>query len=361
MVVNQTRTELAQDRKRRASEIEESSKAQQQKAQQLNQQIHSLADANEHLEKRVHLEHEHAVHEQQLANQVQELLQWQQTANAQTKERETTVKRLEGEKEKHSTRLAQSEKAVQDLQGQLAEAGQWRQKALEQAEKLSGMVSKLEKEQKMLKDLVSKGDKSEIKMKEKVSSLEAHIQSLDNDKIRLAQEISIKESLIEELQQRLEDELAKLGTRLQESKASASHLNKDLLAKESQVQRMTKGQASLEARVQELQHGHELDHHQLEKEHQVLLRERALAAEEKRKDEEIISTLRRASLKMEQEFSAMETKMKKAMSTTQELTDKLATLRRSMKKDSQAELKKLDELEEVSINEWGDGSCVNVF
>ncbi|KAG0027864.1 hypothetical protein BGZ81_005236 [Podila clonocystis] len=346
VVVNQTRTELAQDRKRRASEIEESSKAHVQQAQQLNQKIHSLADANEHLEKRVHLEHEHALHEQQLANQVQELLQWQQTANAKTKEWETTVKRLEGEKEKHTTHLARSEKTVQELQRQLAEAGQWRQKALEQAEKLNGMVSKLEKEQKMLKGLVSKGDKSEIKMKEKVSSLEAHIQSLDNDKVRLAEEISIKETLIEELQQRLEDEVAKLGTRLQESKASVSHLNKDLLAKESQIQKMTKGQTALESRVQELQRGQEHNHQQLEKEHQVLLQERALSAEEKRKDEEIISTLRRASLKMEKEFATIETKMKKEMSTTQELTDKLAVLRKSMMKDSQAELKKLDELEE---------------
>ncbi|KAG0088538.1 hypothetical protein BGZ92_006040 [Podila epicladia] len=345
VVVNQTRTELAQDRKRRASEIEESSKAQQQQAQKLNQQIHSLADANEHLEKRVHLEHEHAVQGEELTNQVQELLQWQQTANAQRKEWEATVKRLEGEKEKHTARLAQSEKSIQELQGQLAEAGQWRQKALEQAEKLNGMVSKLEKDQKMLKDLVSKGDKSEIKMKEKESSLEAHIQSLDNDKLRLAQEITIKETLIEELQQRLEDEMAKLGTRLQESKASVSHLNKDLLSKESQIQKMTKGQAALEARTQELQRCQEHDHHQLEKEHQVLLQERALAAEEKRKDEEVIATLRRASRKMEQEYSAMETKLKKEMSMTQDLTDKLATLRKSITKDSQAELKKLDELE----------------
>lgn len=160
VVVEQTRTELAQDRKRRASEIEES--------QKLNQQLHSLEDANEHLEKRVHVEHEHAVHEQQLAYQVQE------------------------------------------LQEQLAEAGQWRQKALEQAEKLNGMVSKLQKEQKMLKGLVGKGDKNELKMNEKVSSLEAHIQSLDNDKVRLAQEISIKETLIEELQEKLDEEASRL-------------------------------------------------------------------------------------------------------------------------------------------------------
>ncbi|KAF9326864.1 hypothetical protein BG006_009751, partial [Podila minutissima] len=346
VAVNQTRTELAQDRKRRASEIEESSKAQLQQAQKLHQQIHSLSDVNEHLEKRVHLEHEHAVHEQQLTNQVQELLQWQQTANEQRKEWETTVKRLEGEREKHMARLTQSEKSIQELQGQLAEAGQWRQKALEQAEKLNGMVSKLEKNQKMLKDLVSKGDKSEIKMKEKADSLEAHIQSLDNDKLRLAKEISIKETLIEELQEKLEDEMAKLGTRLQESKASVSHLNKDVLAKESQIQKMTKGQAVLEARTQELQRVQGHDHHQLEKEHQALLQERALAAEEKRKDEEIISTLRRASQKMEQEFSAMETKLKKEMSTTQELTDKLKTLRKSMMNDSQTELKELDELED---------------
>lgn len=302
------------------------------------------------------------MHEQQLTNQVQELLQWQQTANEQRKEWETTVKRLEGEREKHTARLTQSEKSIQELQGQLAEAGQWREKALEQAEKLNGMVSKLEKNQKMLKDLVSKGDKSEIKMKEKADSLEAHIQSLDNDKLRLAQEISIKETLIEELQQRLVDEMAKLGIRLQESKASVSHLNKDLLAKESQIQKMTKGQAALEARTQELQRVQGHDHHQLEKEHQALLQERALAAEEKRKDEEIISTLRRASQKMEKEFSVMETKLKKEMSTTQELTDKLKTLRKSMMKDSQAELKELDELEDVSVKECGYGiGSVNVM
>lgn len=143
------------------------------------------------------------------------------------------------------------------------------------------------------------------------------------------------------------EEVAKINARLQESKASVSHLNKDLLAKESQIQNMTKGQAALEARLMELQRGQEHDHRLSEKEHQVLLQERAMAAEEKRKDEEIISTLRRASLKLEQDFSTMETKMKKEMNTTKELTDKLTMLRKSMKKDSQAELKKLDELEEV--------------
>lgn len=228
VVVNQTRAELAQDRKRRASEMEESSKAQQQQSQKLDQQLHTLADANEHLEKRAHVEHEHVVHEQQLESQVQELLLWQQTANAQTKEWEATVKQLESEKEKHAERLAQSEKSVQELQGQLAEAGQWRQKALEQAEKLNGMVSKLEKEQKMLKGLVGKGDKNELKMNEKVSSLEAHIQSLDNDKARLAQEISIKETLIEELQQKLDEEADRLH-----SIAAAG--KKDSAAKEKSI------------------------------------------------------------------------------------------------------------------------------
>lgn len=227
-MVNQTRTELAQDRKRRASEIEESSKAQQQQSQKLNQQLHSLADANEHLEKRVHVEHEHVVHEQQLESQVQEMLLWQQRANAQTKEWETTVQRLESEKEKHAAHLAQSEKSVQELQGQLAEAGQWRQKALEQAEKLNGMVSKLQKEQKMLKDLVGKGDKNELKMNEKVSSLEAHIQSLDNDKARLAQEISMKETLIEELQQNLDEEASHLHSIAVAGK-------KDLAAKDKNI------------------------------------------------------------------------------------------------------------------------------
>ncbi|KAG0008470.1 hypothetical protein BGZ82_004661, partial [Podila clonocystis] len=69
--------------------------------------------------------------------------------------------------------------------------------------------------------------------------------------------------------------------------------------------KMTKGQAALEARVQELQCGQEHGHQQLKKEYQILLQERALAAEEKCRDEEVISTLRWASLKMEQVFSAM--------------------------------------------------------
>ncbi|KAG0008865.1 hypothetical protein BGZ82_004382, partial [Podila clonocystis] len=58
-----------------------------------------------------------------------------------------------------------------------------------------------------------------------------------------------------------------------------------LLAKS---RKMVKGQAALEARVQELQCGQEHGHQQLRKEHQILLQERALAAEEKYRDEEVI-------------------------------------------------------------------------
>ncbi|KAG0344754.1 hypothetical protein BG004_004195 [Podila humilis] len=377
-IVLQIRTELAQDHKRRASEIEESSKANQQQSRQLNQHIHSLEDANQHLEKKAHLEHEHSVvHEGELEAKVQELLVWQQNSIIRTMQLEGTVAELEIVKEKQNQQLAHSERQLRDLQSQLAEANQWRERSLEQSENLNGLVNRLEKDRKMLKGTVAKADKEDENMQVHLSRLQGEIQSAENDKMRLQQEIMIKETLIAELQDKVEEEndkyqrilavhkkdmvakkqmIQNLNSRIAEferitdSLESTIYRYKDQLSTQSaslsklqsQLSKMTEGKTTLESRVAQLQQGSEKEHKALEKEHQALLHERSLAAEEKKKDEETIQALKMISHKMEQEFREFETKM----GTTKELTDKLAILRKSMLKDSQTELKRLDELEE---------------
>ncbi|KAG0256166.1 hypothetical protein BG011_004723 [Mortierella polycephala] len=312
-IVAQTRSEINEDRKRRASEIEESVLAQSQQLQQfqqiktkLEQEIMELRNKNQELGKSVEVEHQHAVHEHELADQVQALLLWQQNSAAQTKEWENTVAALENERETQSKALSSYEREVLGLRTQLKEAEDWRQQANEQAEKISGVVSKLEKEQKLLKNVALQHDKIEAKANEKMLSFQCQIQSLQNERVMLMKDIDDKETDIDEMRTKLKEDSVFL-------KSKAAEIKKEVEAKERIIQ-------TLNSRIAE--------------------NERNAAV-----NKQTIIELQRQAVQMQQEFSAMEMRVKSELVTTMDLTSMLSQFRKSMKMDSEAELKKLDELE----------------
>jgi len=148
-----------------------------------------------------------------------------------------------------------------------------------------------------------------------------------------------------------EKEVTKLSNRIVDLKATVDGLNADLAVREEQwkaseidyksrVHSLTKSQHTLETELRnaEKQRGQErLAHDQ----------DRARAQKERQKDEDLIQSLRHQAQQMQKELTTMETRMRRERSATKDLADLLGKLRQSIRRDSEAELRSLDELEKV--------------
>lgn len=108
------------------------------------------------------------------------------------------------------------------------------------------------------------------------------------------------------------------------------------------IHKLTSGQNALETRLHAAEHGYNQERLGREQDH---LR----ADRESQKKDGQIQGLRRANKQLQQEFTTMETRMRKEISTTKDLMDLLNKLRSNIKKDSEAELHNLDELEKVNF------------
>lgn len=230
--INQARGELHEDRKRRASEIEdkvaEKTHHFRQDKDVLDRAISDLEHDIEHLQKKIRLDYDHALVERQLGEQIRELTLWKQNSMELTKEWETTVSNLEREKELQVGMLARSERQIHTLQIQVDDADAWRLKAIEQAEKLTAMISRLEKELHILKGTLAKHDANDTKLNDRIHSMTLQIETLEISRDDLHREARVKDTLIDELEDRLRDEISSYKTRLADTR-------RELVAKDRKI------------------------------------------------------------------------------------------------------------------------------
>jgi len=240
-VINSARGELAEDRKRRASEIEEQVKEHTHQhledKSHLKGKIAELENEIKHFEKRIRLDHDHEIKEQELGEQIRELNYWKQNATGQTKEWETTVANLENEKEAQVALLTRYERQIQSLQSRIEESDVWRLKAIEQAEKLAAMILKLEKELAVLRGTLAEHDANDARQTERVRTLHVQIESLEVARDELQREVRVKDSHIHDLEERLRDEINSYKARFADAR-------KDLAAKDMKIE-------ALNARISE--------------------------------------------------------------------------------------------------------------
>lgn len=240
-VINSARDELAEDRKRRSSEIEEQVKEHthhhHKDEAHLKDKISELENEIKHLGKRIRLDHDHEVKEQELGEQIRELNYWKQNSTEQTKEWETTVANLENEKETQVALLTRYEHQIQTLQSQIEDSDSWRQKAIEQAEKLTAMILKLEKELAVLRGTLAEHDDSDTKQTERIRTLHVEIESLEVARDELQRGVRSKDTHIHDLEERLRDEINSFKARFADAR-------KDLAAKDKKIE-------ALNARISE--------------------------------------------------------------------------------------------------------------
>lgn len=148
-----------------------------------------------------------------------------------------------------------------------------------------------------------------------------------------------------------EKEVSKLSSKIVDLKSQVDRMSNDQAARNStwastengykdRIHLLTKSQTALELRLRDAQNARDLER---AAHGQDLLR----AQREKEKQEEMIQSLRRTQKQMQQEFMTMESRMRGEMSATKDLTNLLSQLKASIKRDSEAELRSLDELEKV--------------
>ncbi|KAF9281356.1 hypothetical protein BGZ88_011664 [Linnemannia elongata] len=311
-IVSQTRSELLTDRQRRASEIEESDLAK----VALESQIADMKEVNTHLEEKVFLEHQHEV---ELEGKVKELMAWKQLATAQLMDREAAMTKLQSDKDHQTERASEFERQVFDLQHQLQQVTEAHNVATQQCGKLALSISKLEKEVHLLKGVTVQGDKDDANAQAHLMNLQGQVQSLENAKVMMQRDLERKDVVIEGLEDMVKSKTA-------EAKKIAADAKKDMAAKEKVIQ-------GLNARIIDLDRTTTTLQSSLEKS------EAAQA-----KTEHALTTSQTNLASLQQEISTMETKMQREMATTKELTEMLGQLRKSMKRDSEMESKKSDQL-----------------
>ncbi|GJJ67905.1 hypothetical protein EMPS_00251 [Entomortierella parvispora] len=252
-VINSARGELAEDRKRRASEIEEQVKEHthnyhNDKAQ-LKGRISELENEIKHLEKRIRLDHDHEIKEQELGEQIRELNYWKQNATEQTKEWEITVANLEKEKEAQVALLTLNERQIQTLQSQVDESDVWRQKAIEQAGKLTAMIMRLEKELVVLRGTLAEHDANDVRQTERIRTLHVEIESLEATRDELQREIRAKDSHVHDLEERLRDEINSYKARFVDARKDLAAKDQKIEALNARISEYTRHNVDLELRV----------------------------------------------------------------------------------------------------------------
>lgn len=239
--VNHARSELTADRKRRASEIEEQVAEKthhfHKVENHLKSKITDLEDQTVHLEKRIHLDYDHEVKEQELGQKIRELNVWKQNAIQQAKEWETTASNFEHVRKKQESTISSFKREVTMLQTQLENADAWRLKAIAQAEKLTAMITKLETELSMIKAVLSRHDTNDARMDETVHTMTVTIETLQTTKDKLQDDLATRNADILRLQRLLKEE----GEAF---KAQQTVIRKDLAVKEKKIE-------SLHSRISE--------------------------------------------------------------------------------------------------------------
>ncbi|KAK3833236.1 MAG: hypothetical protein J3R72DRAFT_478036 [Linnemannia gamsii] len=341
-IVSQTRNELSSDRKRRASEIQDSLTQYNTTKGALEHQIADLESVKQHLEEKAQNEHhQHEVHELELAKQVKDLLAWEENAVALARDRDAEMALLQAEKDQQTERASAFERQALDLQHQLQATSTARTAAVEQCTKLSATITKLEKELVFLKGVIVQHDKDEANMQAHLSSLQGQVQSLQSARTMMQRDLEMKEGVIEELED-------KLKMKASEGKKALAAKDKIMLGLHARItdldQTTTHLQSSLEKSEESL----------LKSQHALTSKSNLLTAAQSQitsltntatESATLITTLRQQTISLQQELTTMELKMQHEISTAKELTEMLAQLRKSMKRDSEAELKKLDQLE----------------
>ncbi|KAG0370711.1 hypothetical protein BGZ54_004656 [Gamsiella multidivaricata] len=235
--VNTARHDLHNDRKRRASEMDDEKAA-------LNMTIEELQARIQHLEKRIRLDHDHEVREQ-----VRELTYWKQTSIEQTKEWEATVQRLESEKRRHIADTTQAEQKISALQSKLNETDVWRTKAIEQAKTLTTMVATLEKDLGMLKSALAQHDANDSDVMERIQTLTAQIESMEAKKEELSRAVRDKDGQIEEMEERLRSEVTSYKARLADARRESMAKDNKIEILNSRIAEHTRQNADLESRA----------------------------------------------------------------------------------------------------------------
>ncbi|KAF9559750.1 hypothetical protein EC968_006492 [Mortierella alpina] len=224
--LHQARDDIRTSRKRHLSEIEgrvdKKTKEFSRENSQLKSKVLELSSHLHHLEKRLRLDHDHEVKEHELAERIRELVMWKQTSEHQTNEWETTVERLEKEKEEQVATLIRYERQIRSLQEHVGGAELWRQRALSQAEKLSAMIMKLTRELHMLKSVLAQHDAHDGQMIKRIQALETQIQSLESARDDLHRELRAKDGQIADLEERLRNEVGSYSVRLADARRDIS-------------------------------------------------------------------------------------------------------------------------------------------
>ncbi|KAF9149919.1 Dipeptidyl aminopeptidase, partial [Linnemannia schmuckeri] len=209
--LNQARGELHEDRKRRASEIEDKVTEKTHHFHQdkavLEKTISDLEHDIKHLEKKIRLDHDYALLERQQGEQIRELTLWKQNSIEQTKEWETTVANLEREKELQVGMLTRYESQIHTLQSQVDE------------------------------------------LNERIHSLTIQIETLEASRDELHREARAKDTHITELEERLRGELSSYKARLADTRRELTTKDKRIDVLNARIAEFTRQMADLEFRV----------------------------------------------------------------------------------------------------------------
>ncbi|KAF9183872.1 Dipeptidyl aminopeptidase [Haplosporangium sp. Z 767] len=344
-VINDTRRLLQEDRKRRASDIEEQVRERTDQFHKgnmaLKKTISGLKDQVHHLEKRIRLDHDHENRERDLAEQIRELIYWKQNSIEQTKEWETTVRRLKKEREQQVATLVIYERKIRTLQAKVNEADEWREHAIGQAEKLTATIKNLEKELRMLKGVLARHDAKDAEVLEQIHSLQAHIASFEGIRDELNCEILAKDEQIVELEGHLEAEVCSFKTGLAGARRELHAKDNEIAMLNSCIAEYTRLNADLELRISKDKDSLSALEYTLDK-----LRASLAAQMDKYKtlDGKYRATLT-IQANQDQQLLHLEKKLKRTASEESEQQQRLLTKNRQLEKELDQALQKVDGLQ----------------
>ncbi|KAF9948709.1 hypothetical protein BGZ72_009417 [Mortierella alpina] len=253
--LHQARDDIREGRKRRLSEIEdraeEKTREYNKENSQLKKTVSELESHIQHFEKRVRLDYNHEAREYELGQRVRELMMWKENSEHQTNEWETTVERLEKEKEQQVATLIHFERQIHSLQEKVGDADLWRQRALSQAEKLTCMIMKLNKELSMLRSVLAQHDANDGEISKRGQALEAQIITLESARDDLHRELRTKDGQIADLDERLRAGLDSHRVRLADARRDISIKDMKIEALNKRISDQNRDHAAMEKKVAE--------------------------------------------------------------------------------------------------------------
>ncbi|KAF8977700.1 hypothetical protein BGZ46_007177 [Entomortierella lignicola] len=257
-VVDITRSELKNDRKRRASEIEDQVKERTRELQDdkrvLKRSMSELEGHISHLQKKIRLDADEMVSKIELGEKIRELTYWKQTSLEQSKEWETTVSKLEDEKERQVALLKLHEHRIKSLESKLGDADELRIQATEEAEKMMIKITKLEKELSKAKNVLVSRDSDNSKLKVQVQFITEQIEDLEEQREELNVKAHDREILIVDLEARLREEVARYRAHLADARRELVVKDKKIDILNSRIVEYTRQNAGLESRISSDKH-----------------------------------------------------------------------------------------------------------